>query len=256
MNLKRVICVAITLTLLASAPCWAQISPNVEHNSNLDGAFNTDYVNNPTVPVAIIDWNNVPAIETNPANLTDMAIRVSNQIFSASDPYGMYGLPWEGPGYTSTLAKNNPTANTTIGINTGTDFLSSYGAGTPFFGATVGNNQILMRYTYLGDFNLDGAVDSSDINSLVTGLTHGGDPAYMNYFYGDSNYDQSVDSSDINSVVLGLNTQGSEALAYTPPSTANWPTGGGSITPVPEPSTFVLLILACASGLAAWKKMK
>jgi hypothetical protein len=255
MNLKRVICVAITLTLLATSPSWA-ITPLAQHVTDLDGTFNSDYVNNTQTPIATYDWANVPAVETNPANLADMSTRVANQIFNAYDPWGLYGgTAWDGPGYTSTLAKNNPKQNTMLGINTGAQFLSSYGDGTLFFGATVTANQVLLRYSYVGDFNLDGSVDSSDINNLVAGLNHGGNAAYTNYFYGDSNYDQSVDSSDINTLVYGLTTQGTEALQYTPPSTENWPTGG-NITTVPEPSTLVLLILACASGLAAWKKMK
>jgi hypothetical protein len=253
MNLKRVICVAVTLTLLGSSPCWAAVLNYVDHNTNLDGAFNTDYVNNPQQPIQTINFNNSAGIETNPASSADMLTRVANQIFSSSDPYGYYGTPWNNPGYTSFIARDNTKQNTTYGINTGAQFLSSFGAGTQFFGADVTNNQILMRYSYQGDFNLDGAVDGSDIALMIDGLTHAGNPAYMDYFHGDSNYDQSVDGSDIANLITGLSTQGTEALAYTPPSTVNWPTGGG-ISPVPEPSTIVLLILACVFGLAARKK--
>ncbi len=256
MNLKRVTCVAIALTLLFSSPSWAQVLNYIAHDTNVDGAFNTDYVDNLQTPVATINFNNSAGIELNPVPLADMYYRVANQIFSSSDPWDLYpGTAWNSPGYTSYTARDNPTQNTTYGINTGAEFLSSFGAGTQFFGATVGNDQILMRYTYVGDFNLDGAVDISDINSLITGLTTPGAPgsASQVYFNGDSNYDEAVDISDINSLITGLTTQGTEPLAYTPPSTVNWPTGGG-IAPVPEPSTIVLLILACAFGLAARKR--
>ncbi len=255
MNLKRVICVAVTLTLLFSSPGWAQdILQTVGHNTSLDGPFNTDYVDNPQQPTFVVDFQNTAVIETNPANLPDMYYRVANQIFNSLDPWNMYGsTAWDGPGYTSGLAASNATQNTTIGVMTGAQWISLYGAGTPFFGATVTSNEILMRYTYMGDLNLDGAVDTGDIANLIDGLNHPGNPAYQTYFNGDTNFDQSVDTGDIANLLTGLTTQGNELPDWTPPYTDNWPTGGG-ITPVPEPSTIVLLILACTIGLAARKK--
>jgi hypothetical protein len=252
MNLKRVSCVAIVLTLFVSSASWAAVLNYVDHNTNLDGTFNTDYVNNIQTPIATINFNNSAGIETNPSSLTDMYWRVANQIFSASDPWGMYGTPWNSKGYTSYTARDNPTKNTTYGINTGAQFLSSFGTGTQFFGATVTSNQVLMRYTYLGDFNLDGAVDGSDIANLIDGLTHPSDSSKQIYFYGDSNYDESVDAGDIANLITGLTTQFSEPLAYTPPYTSNWPTGG-EITSVPEPSTLVLLVIAGLLGIAVKK---
>jgi hypothetical protein len=252
MNLKRVLCVAFVLTLLVAAPSWAAILNYVDHDTKLDGTFNPDYANNQQQPIATINFNNSAGIETNPASLTDMYARVSNQIFSALDPWGYYGgVAWDGPGYTSLKAATNATGNTTIGINTGAQFEGSFGAGTLFFGATPGANQILIRYTYAGDVNLDGAVDGGDVALLIDGLS--GDPAKTGYFYGDMNYDTYVDGGDVAIMIDGLAKQGTELPDWTPPYTDNWPTGG-SITPVPEPSTIVLLILACTLGLAARKK--
>lgn len=256
MNLKRVLCVAFVLTLLVSAPSWAGILNYVDHNTNLDGAFDTDYVDNPTVPIASINFNNSAGIETNPASLADMYWRVANQVFNASDPWGLYNpQPWNGPGYTSGLAKTNAKKNTTIGIMTGAQWIDpvhGYGPDTQFFGKTVTSNMVLMRYSYMGDFNLDGSVDNADIAQLITGLTNPG-AAFQTYFYGDSDYDESVGNADIANLITGLTTAGTELPNWTPPYTDNWPTGG-PITPVPEPSTIVLLILACTIGLAARKK--
>jgi hypothetical protein len=80
---------------------------------------------------------------------------------------------------------------------------SSTGLST-FDGLTVTGTDVLMKFTYYGDANLDGKVDGSDYSKIDNGyLTHG-----TGWSNGDFNYDGVVNGSDYTLIDNAFNTQG------------------------------------------------
>jgi hypothetical protein len=63
-----------------------------------------------------------------------------------------------------------------------------------FQGQTVDANAVLIKYTYLGDANLDGIVDSVDFSFFQSGYTLSG--PYTGWTFGDFDYNGVVDSVD------------------------------------------------------------
>jgi hypothetical protein len=103
------------------------------------------------------------------------------------------------------------------------------GGGT-FAGEAVDGDAVLVRYTYLGDANLDGKVNALDFNILASNF---GNPNFPNWSQADFNYDSSVDTADFNLLAMNYN------LALAAP-----PLGGL----VPEPSVIATLALMTAFG--------
>jgi fibronectin-binding autotransporter adhesin len=96
-----------------------------------------------------------------------------------------------------------------------------------FAGIPVIGTDILVKYTYFGDTNLDGLVDASDFNAVLNGFTNG----LTGWENGDSNYDGVVNGTDFSLMLSALTGQGS-------------PLAGGGNTPVgaiPEPASLALL---------------
>ena len=83
---------------------------------------------------------------------------------------------------------------------------------------------ILVRYTYAGDANLDGVVNSGDFNAVASNFNATG----KFWTDGDSNYDGVVNSLDFNAVATNFG----QTLS-SPPL--------GSV--VPEPAAICIVIL-------------
>ena len=139
------------------------------------------------------------------------------------DITGSYG---NGPGITSSTFAGNPNQNTVLGIAPNSEL--GY---TSFSGQTVDANDLLVKYTYFGDADLNGVVDgATDFDLYITGLTSGGNSG--GWLYGDFDYNGVVDSAtDFDLYITGLTTQSGALLTSG---------GGSSVTAVPEPSTLVL----------------
>lgn len=138
---------------------------------------------------------------------------------------------WTGSGITSTDAAT--VAATPGSHKTGIGFADNSALGlTSFGGQPVSSTSILSRYTYLGDANVDGTVNSQDFNALVAGY---GDAA-TTWRTGDFNYDGKTDTRDFNFLAGNFNLTMPLASASL-----------GSV--VPEPSSLGLLLAAGLMGL-------
>jgi hypothetical protein len=106
---------------------------------------------------------------------------------------------WDKPGITSSIARQN---SRRYGL--GYAEATAIGA-TSFDGVTLGGNAVLVKYTLLGDANLDGSVNFSDYSILQN---HFGQAA--GWSSGDFNYDGTVNFNDFS---ILQNNYGSAAEA-------------------------------------------
>jgi hypothetical protein len=124
---------------------------------------------------------------------------------------------WSGSGITTSSAGSHPA--TTLGFAEASDVLGLTGSATGTFdGQTVDATTVLVKFTWLGDANLDGIVDASDLARIsATGTT---------WASGDFNYDGVVNADDYALFALGDAEQ-----------------QGNISTITPEPSLLCLLLL-------------
>ena len=114
---------------------------------------------------------------------------------------------WNGAGGIVSSSAANASHLTAIGI------IQNNQGGAPLFtaahlfdGTAPGTADILLKYTYFGDTNLDGKVDSTDYSRIDNGfLAHGSSTGWYN---GDFNYDGVIDGSDYALIDNTFNTQG------------------------------------------------
>jgi hypothetical protein len=128
---------------------------------------------------------------------------------------GRNGGAWNGLGInSSTAASNNAIAGNKI-------MALGYGEG----GSSIGPSSILVRYTFSGDANLDGAVDTLDFNALAANFGSSG-AAWMQ---GDFNYDGAVDTLDFNALAANFGASlPANPLAMTVPEPAILPFACGA----------------------------
>jgi hypothetical protein len=147
---------------------------------------------------------------------------------------------WNGSGgILSSAAASNSTHLTTLGvIQNNQSGIAIYTASNPFDTTAPGANDILVKYTYIGDANLDGKVDGTDYSRIDNGyLMH-----LTGWFNGDFNYDGVVNGSDYTLIDNAFNTQGAviSALIATPSAVIT-----DQIAPVPEPGTLAIAFAVC-----------
>lgn len=109
--------------------------------------------------------------------------------------------------------------------------LSSFG------GVAVGPNDVLVKYTYVGDLDLDGSVTAADLARLLQGLN--GTASAGGWNFGDVNYDGVVDVADLGRVLAALRGQGAP-LVNGGGAVGSGGGGGGGV--VPEPGAAAVLM--------------
>jgi autotransporter-associated beta strand protein len=122
---------------------------------------------------------------------------------------------WNGTGgIVSSSAAANTAHLTTLGIilNTTNGTTPLYSSGTPlgtFDGSSPAATDVLIKYTYYGDTNLDGKVDGSDYARIDNGYLM----KLAGWYNGDFNYDGVINGSDYTLIDNAYNTQGAQIEA-------------------------------------------
>ncbi len=169
---------------------------------------------------------------------------LTNQI---EQGFNLGGSAWEGLGITSSAAAGDTTHLTSLGViqNSTTGLPGGpalYGSGTAigqFDGISPASTDVLIKYTYYGDANLDGRIDGSDYSKIdASCVSERSGSAVTGWFNGDFNYDGVVNGSDYALIDNAFNMQGSQLTAL--PSAA-YPTNQIAAASVPEPGRLVLL---------------
>jgi len=172
---------------------------------------------------------------------------------------------WTGTGITSSLAAANPTL-TAVGM-----IYNDNGSGTPlktsFEGQTVSDGDVLVKYTYDGDANLDGTVNGSDYTIIDN--AYNVDQAYLaahpsgaapltGWQNGDFNYDGQINGDDYALIDNAFNMEGSVTFAGTSAGPAEMIAGDTeqvASPAVPEPTTLTLIGMG-AGGLMVRRRRR
>ena len=138
---------------------------------------------------------------------------------------------WGGNGITSSSAQNDP--NQLMGLGA---ILNDNGHGGPIYstfdGVAVDMNSILIKYTLMGDLNLNGRIDPDDFFLMDRGFATGYN-ALNPYLNGDIDYNGQVNTDDYTYLERAYSTQ-----LGAPAETTSVYLG---ISAVPEPATVALL---------------
>jgi len=179
----------------------------------------------------------------------------------ASGLAGPLARTWDGPGITSSAADATLYA---LGVLDNADpptFIEAFNDTDHLFdGEAVDATSVLVKYTYYGDTNLDGAVTPVDVQRLIlswNGQTEG-DPRWA---VGDFNYDGAITPTDVQLLIQGWNQQGAPLSAAAPaPADAVLAGTTGAVlnasaSPdagvVPEPASLLLVALGATGAWAS-----
>jgi hypothetical protein len=113
------------------------------------------------------------------------------------------GGNWTGPGLTSSMAAANTTHLTALAVVENDQ--DGPTLDTTFDGVAVNPGDVLVKYTLVGDANLDGHVDGSDYSLIDAGFASGG--TLTGWYNGDFNYDGQIDGSDYALIDNSFNNQ-------------------------------------------------
>jgi hypothetical protein len=119
---------------------------------------------------------------------------------------------WTGTGISSAAAASDTAHLTALGvIQNGSTYGSAAGSLGTFDGINPAPTDILVKYTYYGDANLDGQVDGSDYTKIDNGFNN----HLTGWANGDFNYDGIVDGSDYTLIDNAFNNQAASLAAVT-----------------------------------------
>ncbi len=163
------------------------------------------------------------------------------------------GANWKGVGgINSSAAAANPGLMALGVVQNNQNGTPLFGLDSPsqtqFDGTNPGDSDILVKYTYFGDANLDGKVDGSDYSLIDNGYAN----HLTGWYNGDFNYDGVIDGSDYALIDNAFNNQGAQLTSPTALVASATAQVAGP-TAVPEPAS-IALIAAGAVGLLARRR--
>jgi hypothetical protein len=158
---------------------------------------------------------------------------------------------WNGPGITSSSARpTNVAANfdlVALGVirNSDIDIATGFpgSAYTTFNGIPVTVDDILVKFTYTGDGNLDGAVTFDDYAAMDAAFF--GTIANLGWATGDINFDNVINFDDYAVVDQAFFNQGAPLSGE-----------GSAVAAVPEPATWLFALAALSFGACVLRRLR
>ena len=195
-----------------------------------------------TLSGALHAWTGLVDLGNNDMDISNAnVLTVTDQVRQACNP--STGL-WNGTGgITSSSAASDSSHLSAIGViqnnqSPGTVFTPSH----PFDANTPGSADVLLKYTYYGDANLDGKIDGSDYSLIDNASLQTSAPT--GWYNGDFNYDGVINGSDYTLIDNGFNRQGANISASIASSTDLLAGEAVPSIAVPEPA-LSLAALVC-----------
>ncbi|HWB54678.1 MAG TPA: hypothetical protein VG722_10815, partial [Tepidisphaeraceae bacterium] len=113
---------------------------------------------------------------------------------------------WNGDGIVSSAAAGNPNHDTALAYDEASDLYGLVGSDTARVdGETIDATTIVIKYTWVGDLNMDGVVDATDLYWMSpVGTTN------ATWAMGDFNYDGIVNADDYALLQFGLAESGGQ----------------------------------------------
>jgi hypothetical protein len=164
------------------------------------------------------------------------------------------GGVWAGTGLTSAAARSSTTHLTALGsIQNNQGGAAIFTSSNKFDGLTVGAGDVLVKYTFYGDANLDGKIDGSDYSLIDAGYLADKATAgsATGWYHGDFNYDGTVDGSDYTLIDNAFNNQ---AVGVSNAAEVASETAQVAPAAVPEPASAGLL--CAAAGFLACRRRR
>ena len=190
-------------------------------------------------PTSTLDiGSNSFVLQSTPNNGTQQGINYTN--INTWVTSGWDNFNYDGFGIRSTSSLTEPSNLGTVGFMDNAIFNMASWQGVSLDPAF---NQVLVKYTYYGDANLDGIVDSNDYGLIDAGF--GG--ALSGWQVGDFNYDGAIDSNDYGLIDAGF------GFAGAPLSLAGGGPKGGGV--VPEPGSLALAATGMLGLLARRRRV-
>jgi hypothetical protein len=150
---------------------------------------------------------------------------------------------WTGTGINSSTAAGDTAHLTALGVVLNT-------TATTLDGRVVAANDVLVKYTYYGDTNLDGHVDGSDysrIDNAVLNNSNSSNTQLTGWYNGDFNYDGVINGSDYTLIDNAFNTQGAALTAeVADPSVSIAAEIAAPVSAVPEPACLSLAVVGAS----------
>ena len=198
-----------------------------------DGAFSNEGMLDVAEGLFVLDYP-----DEGPSPFADVAAQVASGYRD-----GLLGY-WDGAGITSFRAARDPQRLKAVAVIDNMDPETGVGGLSEFAGKPVDETAVIVAYTWYGDANLDGVVDTNDYDRINTNwllwtaegiVPEGG----FRWAVGDFNYDGTIDTNDYDKINNAWLLSGSAPL------------GGATPSPTPEPATLALL---AAGGLVLLRR--
>jgi hypothetical protein len=177
-----------------------------------------------TIAGSVGHWTGLLDLGGNDMDLQNGSLATVTNMASAGTNFAT--AVFQPEGVTSSAATGDTTNLTMLGvIQNNQGGAAIYGNGTgqsAFDGTAPGASDILVKYTYFGDTNLDGKVDGSDYSRIDNGFI----AKLSGWFNGDFNYDNVIDGSDYTLIDNAFNRQGASLAAAVSSQIATAPIQG------------------------------
>jgi Dockerin type I domain len=123
---------------------------------------------------------------------------------------------------------------------------------TSFDGQNVGNTDVLVKYTFVGDADLSGTITAADYVLLDNSFnSQSGAHPLSGWRNGDFNYDNAVNGDDYTLIDNAFNTQGTTSFAGGSAGPAEIVASDSEQIAVPEPGSLGLVV---AGGMLARRR--